>query len=210
MTRKVFLITGKTGTGKSRLVKQLRQSFERTITLDPLEEYEGTIFFDFVTFRDYVADHVEENFSLVCRFTDEQDIDLLFQAVWFVERCTLIVEEANLFFDPHSKIQSFHRLVAQGRHKEISLLCVSQRVPELPISFRAQRNTIVTFQQTEPYDLKLLEGYGFDPVDVSELISSRGYDSLIEGTHYLVIGESLDGSESEPEETETDISEPER
>ncbi len=181
------------------MTQRLRRSFNRTVTLDPMEEYDGTIFERFDEFADWLEDHLEdETFHVVCRFTDETHIDALFSAVWLIENCCLIVEEANIFFDPHSKIESFKRLVSQGRHKRISLVCVSQRVPELPISFRAQKNTIVTFQQTEPYDLKKLEEYGFDPEEVAQLESTKGSKTIEEGKHFLTCGDPLTDEEIVP------------
>ena len=158
-----------------------------------MEEYDGTVFERFEEFSDWITEHLEdERFQIVCRFTEESEISALFHAVWLIEDCCLIVEEANIFLDPHSKITSFQRLISQGRHKQVSIICVSQRVPELPISFRAQRNTIFTFQQTEPYDLKKLEEYGFDPEEVRSLISSKGYSEIREGTHFLSIGDEIE------------------
>lgn len=195
--RKVLLITGKTGTGKSRLVKKLRATYDRSIVLDPHEEYDGTIFFDFISFNSYISEHRDDRqFSIVCRFADETDIDYLFRSIWWVGDVTFIVEESNLFLDPRSKNDGFLKLTSQGRHVRVSLLCVSQRVPELPISFRAQKHTIVTFRQEEPYDLDMLELYGFDSEKVANLESSQGSSELIYGRHYLTVGEPLEEAQS--------------
>ena len=157
-----------------------------------MEEYPGIIFYNAFDFSEWIEQHMEdERFQVVCRFNEESHIDALFESVWEIKDCCLMVEEANLYFETHSKNEPFFRLISQGRHSEISLVCVSQRVPELPIRFRAQKNTIVTFQQQEPHDLDLLEKYGFDREEVSELVSSSGHSQLIEGTHYLVQGDPL-------------------
>jgi hypothetical protein len=93
----------------------------------------------------------------------------------------LVVEEADQFLDPQKKNTPFLRLIRRGRHREISLLCIVRRVPEINKNFRAQCSSIVTFTQTEPDDLDLLSRYGFDPEAVSSLEPHR----------YLVLGEPL-------------------
>lgn len=166
----VVLILGKRGSGKTTLAKKMRAGYTRVITLDPLLQYGGTVVTSFDGFAEiFKNDPPPEKFDIVCRFQSDTDHDYMFRAVREIGNCMLVVEEAGIFIDPRSQMESFSWLVNYGRHREISMICISRRVPELSIQFRSQINRMITFRQTEPPDLKTLEAYGFDPVQVSNL-----------------------------------------
>lgn len=198
--RKVLLVTGKTGSGKTRLAKMLRRQWRRSVTLDPMRyEYPGNVFFRLSDLYDYFeeidATDPDVDFCVTCRFdleTAEIETMDLFTLCENVENMLVLVEEATLYFEPFKKIKSFQRLVSQGRHSNISLLCISQRVPEVDTTFRAQANTLVTFLQTAPTDLDGLYKWGFNTEHVVELekFDSR-YHVPAEGQHYLCEGEKL-------------------
>lgn len=86
-----------------------------------------------------------------------------------LEKFTLFVEEAEVYFDARSMNESFNHFVNFGRHQEISLVGVTQRSPQLNIKFRAQYSSMFSFNQTEPNDLKRLRDYGFDEQKIREL-----------------------------------------
>jgi hypothetical protein len=89
-------------------------------------------------------------------------------------------------------IEDFQRLVSQGRHFNVSLICVSQRVPELDTTFRAQANSVITFLQTSPTDLEGLRKWGFniEKVKALEKFDMR-YTLPVLGVNYLCDGEAL-------------------
>jgi hypothetical protein len=162
-------------------------------------EYPGNVFFSLSELYDYFDEidalDPDVDFRVSMRFdveTAEIETDDLFTLCEYVGNMLVLVEEASLFFDPRRKIKSFQRLVSQGRHKNISLLCVSQRVPELDTTFRAQANTLVTFLQTSPTDLDGLYSWGFNIDHVTELEKfDHRYKIPAEGLHYLCEGEKL-------------------
>lgn len=178
----------------------LRRQWRRSVTLDPMRyEYPGNVFFRLSDLYDYFeeieAEDLDRDFCVTCRFnieTAEIETTDLFELCERVGNMMVLVEEASLYFDPHRKIKSFQRLVSQGRHNNISLLCVSQRVPEVDTTFRAQANTLVTFLQTAPTDLEGLYKWGFNTDHVIELEKfDRRYSIPAEGLHYLCEGEKL-------------------
>jgi hypothetical protein len=182
------------GSGKTRIAREIAGRFPRTFVLDPLGEYSGTVFetmsgvFDFFEQRPGL-----EKFNVVLRNSDESDADFFFRLAWTIGDLLVVVEEANIYMDPRRKFPSFLQLVSRGRHRKIHLLCVSQRVPEVMIAFRAQKTSLITFLQDEPTDIDHLEDWGFDPEEVRSLVKFDGnYQTAVEGTHYLVIGEKLE------------------
>lgn len=194
--RKLILLFGKAGTGKTRTLKFLRPYFRRLVTIDPLEQYDGTVFYTFDELIEHVLEFnlvYAENFSLVCRFTEDSDIERLAKMCWIFENLCLAVEEFNIYFDARGAYPEFRKLTSQGRNKEISLILTSQRVPEIPPLIRAQKTSLITFQQDEPDDLKRLEDYGFSSESVSALVpfDSQEETEPTENYHYVSIGENL-------------------
>jgi hypothetical protein len=178
--RKLILILGKTGCGKTVLANSISEKADRIIILDPLFEYDGLIFIDAVSLCDYfLADEKRKTFRCVCRFQDEADYNILFRLLWYVKDVLLLTEETSIFLNPRSPDEDFLKLINFGRHKNISLICVGRRIPEVSIYFRAQATSMITFTQTEPSDLLMLENLGFNSDEVSAL----------DFHEFLVIGE---------------------
>lgn len=172
----------------------LAARFPRTFVLDPLGEYSGTVFETMAGVFDFFQDNAHlEKFNVVLRNSDESDADFFFRLAWTVENVLVVVEEANIYMDSRRRFPSFLQLVSRGRHRGVHLLCVSQRVPEVMVAFRAQKTSLITFLQDEPSDIDHLEEWGFDPTQVRSLIKfDENYETAVEGTHYLIIGEKLD------------------
>lgn len=94
----------------------------------------------------------------------------------------VVLEESELYISNFILSDSFRWLVNYGRHAGISLIAVGRRTPELNIQFRAMASTIITFQQTEPRDIRNLVDYGFSESAIAAL-----------GEHqFLTIGETID------------------
>ena len=165
------------------MAKKLRNRSKRNVTLDPRYEYEGYIVTTFPDFAEilYQVQHDTE-FSIVCRFRSQADIDFSMQLLCDLENFTLFVEEAEVYFDARSMDENFNHLVNFGRHQEISLVGITQRSPQLNIKFRAQYSSLFSFNQTEPADLKRLRDYGFDEEEIHDLAKY----------HYKVIGKDIE------------------
>lgn len=180
--RKVILILGKTGKGKSTLCKKIIDKAERTIILDPRFEYEGQVVYTFPEFAEAVEESEDSSFKIVCRFKSELDTNFSLKLMKEMENFLLVCEEAEVYFDARSQNDEMNHFVNFGRHQNISLVGVTQRAPQLNIKFRAQYSSLFCFNQTEPYDLAQLEKYGFDASEISSLPDFE----------YKFIGEDLD------------------
>lgn len=198
--RKVLLITGKTGSGKTRITKKLRNQWSRSITLDTMNyEYDGTILRTMEDVFNFAIDEKLEDeetpFKIALRLSsdfDQSEVKACFSLVERLGNMLLVVEESSIYFDHLHPIEQFQRLVSQGRHFNVSLICVSQRVPELDTTFRAQANSVITFLQTSPTDLEGLRKWGFDieQVKALEKFDAR-YSIPYLGINYLCDGEPL-------------------
>jgi hypothetical protein len=168
--RRIDLILGKTGSGKSSFVKkELIPYRKRLVIIDALSEYEnGVIFYNIDNFIEYIIEnkvnHFEE-FKYICRFTDDQEIELLFQVVFELSNLTLLVEECEIYVSPNAKSSNFLKIVRYGRHKNISVIGVARRSTELSLTFRSQTDSIISFKQTDTNDLKKMEELGLYGLD---------------------------------------------
>lgn len=190
MTRTIEIIFGKTGSGKSTFVRaKLLSQYKRLIIIDAMREYnDGLIFTSFEDMIDYIKENDIfdlEEFTLICRFTSDKEIDYTFQLCEAMQNVCLILEEAEIYISPFTKSSQFIRLINYGRHFEVSIIAVARRTAELSNTLRAQVNTIYSFIQTDSNDLEKMKKLGFN--DLEKLQSYEYPNEHVEGVHYKKI-----------------------
>lgn len=167
MKREIKLVFGKTGSGKSYFVKnELLKNYSRIVIVDPQFEYEeGLVFTSIQDLSTFYLEHRPEKFTFIARFKSDRDIELLFRWCYIIGNLVLVVEEAEQYISPYTKSSNFLKLVRYGRHKAVSIIGVARRLSELSTDFKSQVNTIYSFKQTLPLDLKLAEQLGLYNLD---------------------------------------------
>lgn len=179
--RFIYLIFGKTGSGKTFYVKKLIKNFKRVIILEPsLDEYdnEGIIFYDFLSLITYIKQYnvnLTTNFIFVCKFTNDEDVEKLFILCERLKNLVLILEECEIFISPYNKSSNFLRLVRYGRHYNISIIGIARRLSELSLDFRAQVNKIISFIQTDNRDVQNMVKLGYE---FQNLPSLKNYEFI--------------------------------
>lgn len=164
--RKIILIFGRTGSGKSFLAKKLIKKFNRVIIIDKMIEYHSdNIFYDFNSLLEYYLKNIPENFTFVCRFENDNDVELLFKFCWFVKNLCLVVEESELYISPYQKQSEFLKLVRYGRHRAISIIAIARRVVELSNDVKANADEIISFKQILKKDIDYLKQLGFNKIE---------------------------------------------
>lgn len=166
-TRKIILIFGRTGSGKTYLVKRLISKLNRIIIIDALGEYtDGIIFYNLSDLIDYIEkDFNRETFKYIIRFTNDEEIEILFDLIFYISSLTLVVEESEIYISAYIKQSNFLKLVRYGRHKDISIIAVARRVTELSNDVRSQANQIISYKQILKKDIDYLKYLGFTKVE---------------------------------------------
>lgn len=171
--RKVILILGRTGEGKTTLAKKIRSKFSKVITFDPLSEYDGIIFTDFESFSSYVMSLIPDwgnsKFNITCRFTSDIDVESGLEFTRSLTDTLLVIEETEIYLNPRNPNRSLIEHIRYGRHYNISLLCVARRSMEFNIDLRSQYSSIYTFRQSEERDLEVLKQYEFNETEIRNL-----------------------------------------
>jgi hypothetical protein len=103
------------------------------------------------------------------RFADDDEIAAALAFVWEFGNCTLLCEEVDTLCSATWIDPSLKKIVSYGRHRNIALVAVSRRLPEVSRMLSAQANRIVTFRQAEGVDLSALKVRGFDLSEVARL-----------------------------------------
>ena len=181
-SRKVIGIVGKAGSGKSYLANTLSKKFERVFLIDSDKDFDGYVCFNFKQvkkFFDVFGYTNEKPFRIVCRFEDENEIDKIFEFSWSLENCIIVADEFEYFIQHETK--NFHRVMFQGRHRQVSMIVIGQRFVQFPAELRSTFTTVISFQQSEPLDLQRALNYGFN---IEEL-------QKVEQYKYLFVGEEI-------------------
>lgn len=159
--KKVNLILGQRGSGKSYLAKDLIKDIKRLIIYDTLGEYSfGVSIENLDEFKQFFLKVYQGNFK-VCYQPVSPSID--FNAVCdIVYECgdlTFLVEEIDTFCSAQEISENFANIIQRGRHKNITLIGISQRPFGIPRLITSQAKTIYSFIHREPRDLEYLKAY---------------------------------------------------
>lgn len=188
--RKVILILGQTGTGKSTLSKGFFRKGTRVVVIDPLHEYAGgQNFFSAGEMLEHHLENTPKYFRYCLQSTGEQDTDLLFRFCWTIGNVLLIVEEADIYLGRENRY--FDPLVNQGRHRNVHICSIVRRTPEVNRGYRAQLTSLFSFRQSEPEDVRLISKWGLNETDVLGLQPVVFPASPVAGVNYVCVGEDV-------------------
>lgn len=158
--RKVTLIIGKRGSGKSYLARHLLQSEPRSVVFDTMGEYTEGVMFGPENFPDLLLfwKHVyRKPYRIIYRPIDpEAEIGRIAENVFTVGNVTLLVEEVDCFVSPYKIDPGMAHIIQRGRHNNISLIGVTQRPFGIHRLLSSQAKKIMVFNTNEPRDREYL------------------------------------------------------
>lgn len=172
--RKIILIFGRTGSGKSYLVNRMLKTLNRYIIVDAMQEYtNGLIFTDLDSFVEYIINNYDpdpkKEMKLIVRFDNDETFEKFFEICFELENYTLVLEEAEIYISAQAKKSNFLKIVRYGRHRSISIIAVARRIPELSNDVKANADEIISYKQIIARDIKYLSEMGFNKVDKLKL-----------------------------------------
>jgi len=159
--KKIILIFGKRGTGKSYLANKLVEQDRRLLIFDTLSEYNNGVVFDAEyaeRFREFWRHTYRRNFRLIYRpLKPDAEIDEIAGLVFALGNMTFLVEEIDCYCTSYQIGDSFAHVVQRGRHRNITLIGVTQRPYGIHRLLTSQAKEIYVFGTNEPRDIEYLQ-----------------------------------------------------
>lgn len=165
--KKIILIFGKRGSGKSYLANKLVAQEQRLIIFDTLSEYtEGVVFEDYEKFAEFWKLVYRHPYRLIYRpLRPEEEVNTIADLVYTIGDCCLLVEEIDCYCTAYQIGDEFSHVVQRGRHKNITLIGITQRPYGIHRLLTSQAKEIYIFNTNEPRDrdyLRTLLGQDID------------------------------------------------
>jgi len=159
MRNAIVIVTGKKGSGKSQWVKtQLLPRALPAIVIDTMYEYGGYgRVYSAESF--FVALESGESSNLAIIQDSFEGLEEVIDAAYSFKPHTLIVEEAHQFMSAYSISAPLERLARQGRHRQINIVAVTQRIGDFPERFISQADHLILFQQRGRLDMPKLDKF---------------------------------------------------
>lgn len=167
--KKIILIFGKRGSGKSFLANKLIENEQRAIVFDTLSEYtNGVVFEEYGNFIKFWRRIYQHPYRLIYRpLKPDEEIEYVADLVYAIGNVTFLVEEIDCFCDQHQISESFAHIIQRGRHNNITLIGITQRPYGIHRLLTSQAKEIYIFSTNEPRDrefFRTLLGQGIEPV----------------------------------------------
>lgn len=189
--KKIRLIFGKRGSGKSVLAEILCRDIKRLIIYDTLGEYaEGVIIEDLNQLEDVWGKIYKGNFRITYQPVDpEGDFDMVCRMVYGCENMTFLIEELDRFSKPLTLSLPFRNIIQRGRHRNIELIGVTQRPHGVDRLLTSMSKEMYIFNTTEPRDVQYFKDTVGYPVVVKIAdLKEYEYVKYQDGTDQLEIG----------------------
>lgn len=163
MRNAIVLVLGRKGSGKSHWVKyealpRLRQT-QPVVIIDTVYEYAqfGEVFTDADVLFD--ACYGDGGPRVAVLQSGVEEAEAMLEYCYQLQPHTVIVEEAHRYCSPWYLSDGFDSLVREGRHRQISLVAVTQNFSDLPERFVSQADALVCFQQRGVNSLRRLDKF---------------------------------------------------
>lgn len=175
-----FTVVGSRGTGKSYLARGLNKLFPRSVIIDPVKDWtDGEIVTSFKDFSELLIKKGKNNdreFRIIFRFNpDEKNQSELFNHVlrlcYHFKNIQVVIDEVQLFTNPHGMPEYLKNLLFMGRHQGISVMAITQRPSQINKNILSQSAHVYVGQLHERNDLKAVGNFLNE--DTNKLISLK-------------------------------------
>ena len=180
LEREILIDVGKTGMGKTQLVKRLLASQQRVLVMDSVFlEHTGILFHDM---RDLI-EHVQQYKTFRVRIEDTRDFPMLCAVAMAARRCWLVIEEAQRVLPDsrHELPTEFTDIIYRGRHTYVNVVIIAQRASTVHIAARSQWTRLISFNQSESADCNWIEGQVGRKLELNHLSQFHYYEATLDG-----------------------------
>ena len=158
--KKIILIFGKRGSGKSYLAKKKIEIEPRLVIFDTMSEYENGVVFNaekYHEFLEFWKKVYRGRFRLIYRpLVPAAEIERICEAVYTIGNCCFLVEEIDCYCSAYQISDTFAAIIQRGRHKNIKLIGITQRPFGIHRLLTSQAKEIYIFNTNEPRDREYL------------------------------------------------------
>lgn len=189
--KKIELIFGKRGSGKSYLAKKMLAQHQRQLVYDTLGEYtDGVVIQSMAELGEFWQKVYRRNFRIIYQPLDpEVEFDKICSHVWLCENMTFVVEEVDRYARPLAMSLPFKEIIQRGRHHDITFIGVTQRPHGVDKLITSQAKVMYIFNTTEPRDINYFkEVVGEGVIKKFDELKEYEYVKWQDGTETLEIG----------------------
>jgi len=157
--KKIQLVIGKRGSGKSVLTKYLIRDTKRLVVYDIMTEYAAGVTCD-DTDRHYLEfwrQVYRGDFRIIYRpLKVKEEIAWLAEAIFALGDLTFVVEEIDSICTSFDMPEAMQAIIQRGRHKNIELIGVTPAPFGIHRDLTRQAKSIYIFKTNEPRDIQYL------------------------------------------------------
>lgn len=161
--KKVTLIFGQRGSGKSYLAMRLIQDQRRYLLFDTMSEYnQGVIFVseEHEKFCYFWRRTYRGNFRLIYRpLQPQQQIDTIADLVFNCGDLLFLVEEIETYCSAYQISDQLAAIIQRGRHKNITLIGIAHRPNNISRMLTSAAKEMYIFKTREPRDVDYLKAF---------------------------------------------------
>jgi len=199
--KKIQLVMGKRGSGKSELTKYLIRNVNRLVVYDIMSEYvEGVTFDD--TEIDQLVDfwrqvYYMRDFRIIYRpMQPKEEINWIAEAVFALGDLTFVVEEIDSICTPFDIPLPMQAIIQRGRHKNVEMIGVTPAPFGIHRDLTRQAKDIFIFRTTEPRDVQYLQRLLGSRIE-HKLAALEQYEFIhwSDGIENVRVGKVQDGKE---------------
>lgn len=191
--KKVIIIIGKRGSGKSFLANKLIDSEPRLVVYDTMSEYKNGIVFGTENYNDFLLfwrKVYRGRFKLIYRpIKPDAEIEQICELVYSRGDLCFLVEEIDCYCTPYQISDNFAGIIQRGRHRNITLIGVTQRPYGIHRLLTSQAKEIYVFSTNEPRDREYLRTLLGQEIDQKlDSLQQYQYVHWLDGKEGLEIG----------------------
>jgi len=158
--KKVILIFGKRGSGKSYLARKIIISETRLVIFDTMSEYESGVIFgteDYEKFIEFWRHIYRKQFHIIYRpIKPDVEVEQVGEIIYALGNCCFLCEEIDCYCSTYKISDNFAAIIQRGRHKNITLIGISQRPYGINRLLTSQAKEAYIFNTNEPRDREYL------------------------------------------------------